>query len=90
MVRWVTNAEISNDLKGRGYAVKTHNNRRDLTALLPIHQQLEINDNSKAEEGPKSGLAYGYRYKTSERWQDVLRNGEDDDPEDQACVICSL
>ena len=26
----------------------------------------------------------------SDRWQDVLKNGEDDDPEDQACVICSL
>jgi len=60
--RWVTNAEIVKDLKGQGYAVKTHNIRRDLAALLPIHQQLEINDNSKAEEGPKSGLAYGYRW----------------------------
>jgi len=31
------------------------------------------------------------KVKTSERWQDVLRrDGEDDDPEDQACVICSL
>lgn len=28
--------------------------------------------------------------KTSDRWQDVLRSGEDDDPEDQSCVICSL
>ncbi|RRJ84380.1 phosphoadenosine phosphosulfate reductase family protein [Aestuariirhabdus litorea] len=28
--------------------------------------------------------------KHSERWQDVLRNGEDDDPEDQSCLICSL
>jgi len=29
--------------------------------------------------------------KTNERWQDVLRNHEDDeDPEDQACLICSL
>lgn len=60
--RWVTNAEIVEGLKAQGYAVKTHNIRRDLTALLPIHQQLEINDNSKAEEGPKSGLAYGYRW----------------------------
>jgi hypothetical protein len=24
------------------------------------------------------------------RWQDVLQQGEDDDPEDQACLICSL
>jgi hypothetical protein len=29
--------------------------------------------------------------KKSERWQDVLRyDNEDDDPEDQACLICSL
>ena len=28
--------------------------------------------------------------KSNERWQDMLRNGEDDDPEDQACLICSL
>jgi len=28
--------------------------------------------------------------KTTERWQDALRNTEDDDPEDQACLICSL
>lgn len=28
--------------------------------------------------------------KTTERWQDALRKGEDDDPEDQSCLICSL
>ncbi|MCP4987631.1 MAG: phosphoadenosine phosphosulfate reductase family protein [Colwellia sp.] len=28
--------------------------------------------------------------KKSIRWQDVLRDREDDDPEDQACLICSL
>jgi 3'-phosphoadenosine 5'-phosphosulfate sulfotransferase (PAPS reductase)/FAD synthetase len=27
---------------------------------------------------------------TPTRWQDILMQGEDDDPEDQACVICSL
>jgi hypothetical protein len=27
---------------------------------------------------------------TNERWQDALRNAVDDDPEDQACLICSL
>ena len=60
--RWVTNAEIVKDLKAQGYAVKTHNIRRDLSALLSVHQQLEINDNSKAEDAPKSGLAYGYHW----------------------------
>lgn len=28
--------------------------------------------------------------KTTERWQDALRKSEDDDPEDQSCLICSL
>ena len=27
---------------------------------------------------------------SSDRWQDVLKEGDDDDPEDQACIICSL
>lgn len=27
---------------------------------------------------------------TSERWQDILKAQDDDDPEDQACLICSL
>ena len=60
--RWVTNAEIVDDIKGQGYSVATHNIRRDLNALLPIHPQLEINDNSKADEGPINGLPYGYRW----------------------------
>jgi len=29
--------------------------------------------------------------KTTVRWQDAMRNEiQDDDPEDQACLICSL
>ena len=24
------------------------------------------------------------------RWQDTFKNTDDDDPEDQACIICSL
>jgi Phosphoadenosine phosphosulfate reductase family len=28
--------------------------------------------------------------KESDRWQDVLRQKDDDDPDDQACLICSL
>ena len=42
----------------------------------------------KAEKRERDGIKKSD--KTSERWQDVLRNGEDDNPEDQACVICSL
>jgi len=59
---WITNAEIVKDLKGQGYAVKTHSIRRDLRALLPNYPQLEVNDNSKVDEGPVNGLAYGYRW----------------------------
>lgn len=43
---------------------------------------------TKAEKKELAGIKVSN--KKSERWQDVLRNGEDDDPEDQACVICSL
>lgn len=28
--------------------------------------------------------------KTTVRWQDILRSEDDDDPEDQSCLICSL
>ena len=44
---------------------------------------------NRAELREKKGI-----HKTSkvnERWQDVLRDQEEDeDPEDQACLICSL
>lgn len=43
----------------------------------------------RAEEKEKKAGRTGK--KSSERWQDVLRNEiDDDDPEDQACLICSL
>jgi len=45
--RWVYASEIVEDIKSQGYTVKKHNIRRDLQAVLPIHSQLEINDNSK-------------------------------------------
>jgi len=60
--RWVTISEIIDDINGQGYTVKKHNIRRDLEAVLPIYTQLEINDNSKADEKPINGLAYGYRW----------------------------
>ena len=44
---------------------------------------------SKAEKAEKEGRKK--KESKYERWQDVLRfDGEDDDPEDQACLICSL
>lgn len=60
--RWVTVSDIVKDLKKQGYAAKTHSIRRDLSALLGSHPQLECNDNSQGDEEPKSGLPYGYRW----------------------------
>ena len=47
---------------------------------------------AKAEMAEKRNLEKGIitSTKSSERWQDVLRAGEDDDPEDQACGVCSI
>lgn len=61
-LRWVTCSEIVQDLKSKGYTVEIHNIRRDLKALLPLHPQLEVNDNSKGDEGPVNGLPHGYRW----------------------------
>jgi predicted DNA-binding transcriptional regulator YafY len=60
--RWITVSEIVEDLKGQGYAEEIHTIRRDVNALLGVHPQLEVNDNSKADQGPTNGLPYGYRW----------------------------
>lgn len=60
--RWVTGSEIVQDLTAQGYEVASHQIRRDLKALLPLYPQLEINDNSKGDEGPVNGLPFGYRW----------------------------
>ncbi len=43
---------------------------------------------ARAEEREIKGLFF--RQKQNERWQDALKNDMDDDPDDQACLICSL
>jgi hypothetical protein len=43
---------------------------------------------ARAEEREAKGLFF--KQKQSERWQDALKNDMDDDPDDQACLICSL
>ncbi len=47
---------------------------------------------AKAEETERNALISGkINKKGIEKWQDILKNQmEDDDPEDQACLICSL
>jgi len=60
---------------GNGYTWSTNGSIDELVARAEKREK----ENNKA------------KVKTSERWQDVLRkNDEDDDPDDQACVICSL
>lgn len=61
-LRWVTGRDILQDLTGKGYTVQSHNIRRDLKALLPLYPQLEVNDNSKGDGEPISGLPHGYRW----------------------------
>lgn len=60
--RWVTVADIVQDLKDQGYAVEVHSIRRDLKSLLETHQQLECNDNSNQSGESINGLAHGYRW----------------------------
>jgi len=42
----------------------------------------------KAAENREKGIKF--EPKASARWQDALKDGCDDEPEDQACTICSL
>ena len=64
------------DIKGHGY---TWSSRGTLDEIV-----------AKAEENEKKKLAKGKSVKVYKRWQDALRDDDDDDPEDQACLICSL
>lgn len=44
----------------------------------------------RAEAREKKNGIIAKTNNTNERWQDALRNAVDEDPEDQACLICSL
>jgi hypothetical protein len=44
----------------------------------------------RAEAREKKNGIIAKTNNTNERWQDALRAAVDDDPEDQACLICSL
>ena len=41
-----------------------------------------------AQKREEQGIQY--KPKEKKRWQDIVKDQDDDDPEDQACVICSL
>ena len=45
---------------------------------------------ARAEERERKSGVIATSNKGSERWQETLKNMIDDDPEDQACLICSL
>ena len=45
---------------------------------------------ARAEAREKENGIIAKTSSSSERWQDALRNTEDDDSEEQACLICSL
>jgi 3'-phosphoadenosine 5'-phosphosulfate sulfotransferase (PAPS reductase)/FAD synthetase len=63
-------------IKGHGYTWSSQGSIDELVA--------------KAEKREQQQGIIAKTYSTTQRWQDVLRNAEDDDPEDQACLMCSL
>lgn len=63
------------DVGGYGY---TWSQRGTLDELVVMAEKREKYLESKSDK------------KSKVRWQDALKDGEDDDPEDQACLICSL
>jgi len=63
-------------IKGHGYTWSSQGSIDELVA--------------KAEKREKELGLIPTKKKTSERWQDSLRSMVDDDPEDQACLVCSL
>ena len=63
------------DIAGHGYTWSSQGSLDELVA--------------KAEKREKE-LGIITTDKKSTRWQDVMKQWEDDDPEDQACIICSL
>lgn len=65
---------------GIGYTWNSHGSIDELVAKAEV-----------AEAREKEQGIIAKTNSTSERWQDVLRYAiDDDDPEDQACLICSL
>lgn len=64
------------EIQGHGYTWSSQGSLDELVA--------------RAEEREKKEGIIAKSDTSSERWQDVLKKGDDDDPEDQACLICSL
>ena len=64
------------DIGGHGYTWSSQGSVDDLVA--------------KAEKREQERGIIATSKTVSDRWQDILRETDDDDPEDQACLICSL
>ena len=68
--------EGSVDIGGHGYTWSSQGSVDELVA--------------KAEKREQERGIIATSKTVSDRWQDILRETDDDDPEDQACLICSL
>ena len=64
------------DIAGRGYTWSSQGTLDEIVA--------------KAEKREKEMGIISSDKNTGDRWQDVMKQMEDDDPDDQACIICSL
>jgi len=69
-------ADGKNEISGHGYTWSSQGSIEELV--------------ERAEAREKKNGIIAKTSNSNERWQDALRNAEDDDPEDQACLICSL
>lgn len=62
------------DVGGHGYTWSSQGSLEELVKRAELREQKHSNN----------------KVKDNRRWQDVLKDQDDDDPEDQACIICSL
>jgi hypothetical protein len=62
------------EFDGRGYTWSSQGSLDELVKRAELREQIGKSNSQKVNV----------------RWQDLLRDDEDDDPEDQACLICSL
>lgn len=53
---------------------------------MTLDEVVELAEKKEKEKG----IIFTNKTTDREKWQTVLENMEEDDPEDQACLICSL
>lgn len=74
-VNWSEGASI--EVKGHGYTWSSQGSLEELIIKAEARE-------NKSQQVDKSTT------NVPQRWQDALKDDDDDDPEDQACTICSL